>query len=145
MSITRLVHTLLIVTGILAQGGCERSKPVISPATVVADKTAAPGANGQPSAEDARVAREAITIADVLGMLRADVPNDQIIAEVKRRRMPQVLVEAGELELAANGAGHRLIAALKDPENTLTESEDKAYTIVLTERLKASKGLVKSR
>lgn len=92
-----------------------------------------------------RVAREAITIADVLAMLRADVPNEKIVAEVKRRRLPQILVDAGELELAANGAGHALITALKDPNNTLTENEDKAYSIVLTERLSHAKKPTRNR
>lgn len=40
---------------------------------------------------------------------------------------------------------HRLIVALKDPKNTLTEAEDKAYSAVLTERLQATKASAKTR
>jgi hypothetical protein len=144
MRIARLAGPFLLAAGIVSHAGCDR--PGFSIAPGPKKETAGPKSTpAGPSADDTRVAREAITLADVLVMLQANVPNEKITADVTRRHIPQTLVDAGELELAANGAGHILIAALKDPKNLLTENQDKAYRLILTERLKASNSVVRRR
>ena len=76
-------------------------------------------------------------ISEMVSGLRRGVSKQELLAEVRRRRVPAKIVEATELELAANGAGHELIAALKDDANVLTESQEKAYMELLVERQRA--------
>ena len=69
-----------------------------------------------------------MTLDEVVSRLRAGTGKAEILAEVKRRRIPAKIVDATELELAANGAGRELIAAMKDPANVLSRGQESAYT-----------------
>ena len=119
--------------------GCERAPKALLSGGGPKAKAATPAKDAPPTEADLKFAREVMNLSDVLVMLRAGVPNETIISEVQRRHIPQVLVEAGELGMAANGANRHLIAALKDPRNMLTESQDKAYSQVFAEKFKAAK------
>lgn len=107
---------------LLTVTGCHHDTPAPAPKAA-----ATPAAKG-PSEEDIRVARNALTIRDVVGELRAGVPKEKVLADVKQRHLTSLAVESSELELAANGAGHELLAALKDPSNLLSPMQEAAYT-----------------
>ena len=130
---------MALVAIVLALGACERAPKALLAGGGPTAKAATPAKDAPPTEADLKFAREVMNLSDVLVMLRAGVPNETIISEVQRRHIPQVLVAAGELEMAANGANRHLLAALKDPRNTLTESQDKAYSQVLAEKFKAAK------
>ena len=68
-----------------------------------------------------------MTLQDVLLMLKQDYPQAAIIAEVRRRRLVDTIVEANELELSLNGARRELLKALKDKRNRLTEAQEQAH------------------
>ena len=70
---------------------------------------------------------------------------EELVSEVRRRRILATIVDATELELAAHGAGRQLIAALKDKTNLLTEAQEKIYTQLLLERDRASVAAKKRR
>ena len=101
-------------------------------------KQAAPTASpGAPTAEDLSIARNAMSLDEVLARLRAGVPPAKVVEEVRRRRIPAKIVEASELRLAANGAGRELIAAMKDPANVLTAAQEAAYMQLVAPKQKA--------
>jgi PBP1b-binding outer membrane lipoprotein LpoB len=97
---------------------------------VDSDKSAqkqSPSPTANPAADDVWVARHAMSLGDVLLMLKAGYTEKTIIAEVKRRHFVGNLVEATELQLTLAGARHELISALKDKDNWLTEPQEQAY------------------
>ena len=68
-----------------------------------------------------------MNVQDVLLMLKQGYRDDAIIAEVKRRRIVDTIVEANELQLSAWGARRELLTVLKDKRNRLTEAQEQAY------------------
>ena len=92
-------------------------------ATTACNRTRIP----QPNAEDFKVAREALNVEDILQMLKKGDSQQAIIQEVHRRHITQKIVQAQELELSLMGAGHQLLAELKDDKNVLTEAQELAY------------------
>jgi len=141
---TRIACFVPLAALILAHGSCDRVAKVVAPASALVGKGPAATPAG-PSEEDMRIARDVMTIADVFARLKSNIPNPAIIAEVKHRRIPQVIVEGAELELAAHGAGHLLLDALKDPKNTLTEAQDKVYSQLLGEKTRSAPKAAKTR
>lgn len=96
-------------------------------------------------AADLEVARGAVSISEIISALRRGVSKEELVSEVRRRRIPATIVAATELELAAHGAGRHLIAALKDKANLLTEAQEKIYTQLLLERDHATLAAKKQR
>ncbi len=81
--------------------------------------------NRAPSAEDVRIGRQAISIAEVSLLARSGYP-EEALAAVKRRHVPEQL--SGEEELQFRGfAKGELLAALKDARNILTPPQKDAY------------------
>jgi hypothetical protein len=80
-----------------------------------------------PTTSDVWIAKHAMTVGDVLLMLKGGDAQQTIIAEVKRRRFVGNVVEATELQLTLAGARHELIFALKDRGNWLTDPQEQAY------------------
>ncbi len=72
-------------------------------------------------------ARNVMPVSEVIAKLRAGVGSKNVLAEVQQRRIPAKIVDATALELAANGADHQLLAAMKDGRNILTEAQETAY------------------
>jgi hypothetical protein len=113
---------------VIVLGSCDR---------VDSDKTAknrssSPAAS--PTTNDLWVARHAMSVGDVLLMLKGGDTQQTIINEVKRRRFVGNVVESTELELTLNGARHELISALKDKDNWLTDSQEQAYGQLMAQR-----------
>jgi hypothetical protein len=111
---------------VIVLGSCDR---------VDSDKTAknrssSPAAS--PTTNDLWVARHAMSVGDVLLMLKGGDTQQTIINEVKRRRFVGNVVESTELELTLNGARHELISAFKD--NWLTDSQEQAYGQLMAQR-----------
>jgi arginine utilization protein RocB len=103
--------TLLILTG------CSRST-VRKPTT----------------AEDLRIAREAIPLSEVSLMMRGGYKQDSIVAEVIRRHIPSAPDAQTEDSLLQAGATSKLLAALKDKKNVLTENQKEAYDNMTAEK-----------
>jgi len=82
---------------------------------------------GKLTEKDLKVGRNVMAISDVVAELRAGVPRETVLEHVRSRRIATNIVEANELELAANGAGRELMSALKDPKNLPTAAEEAAY------------------
>ena len=79
------------------------------------------------TAQDLRIARQAMPISEVKLMLHGGSSQDSITDEVKRRHIPEKISAATELELTESGAKPALIAALKDENNILTENQKDAF------------------
>ncbi len=106
-------------------GGCKKEKSKVAASgdrkiSASADRTG-------PTEEDFRVARNVMPVSEVIAKLRAGVGSKNVLAEVQQRRIPAKIVDATALELAANGADHQLLAAMKDARNILTEPQEAAY------------------
>jgi hypothetical protein len=95
---------------LLILSGCNRA-PVVVPLT----------------AEDLRVARQAMPLSDVSLMLRSGYKQEAIIVEVRKKRVPAPPDAATEDSLVGSGASPALIAALKAKENLLTENQKQAF------------------
>lgn len=79
------------------------------------------------TAEDVRIGRQAMPISEVSLMLRGGTSQNALIADVNRRHIPEKISAALELDLKDKGAGLGLIAALKDENNVLSESQKNAF------------------
>jgi hypothetical protein len=101
----------------LILSGCNRA-PVVVPLT----------------AEDLRMARQAMPLSDVSLMLRSGYKQEAIIAEVKKKRIPAAPDATAEDSLVRSGASPALIAALKAKENLLTENEKQAFDNLAAEK-----------
>lgn len=112
--------------------GCKKEKPLAVTKPALQNAPAA-AAKGQ-TEEDLRVARNVIPLSEVVSKLRAGVPKEQLLEEVRRRRIPAKIVDSNELELAANGSGRELIAAMKDGRNVITAAQEAAYMQLLTQK-----------
>lgn len=77
-------------------------------------------------------------LSEVVSALRSGASREVVLSEVRRRRIPSLIVPANELELAANGAGRELIAALKDPHNLATPAQEAAYMRFIVESQSAA-------
>jgi hypothetical protein len=143
-TISRLVMATLFAAVLLQFSAC--SKPPAPAASgskaVQSNSTLAPDAA---MAADLEVARGAMSTSEIISALRRGVSKEELVSEVRRRRIPATIVDATELELAAHGAGRQLIAALKDKTNLLTEAQEKLYTQLLLERDRASVAAKKRR
>ena len=106
-------------------------------AAVLIFPLAACNKTAEPTAEDLRIARQAIPVDEVLLMLRGDYKEPQIINEVKTRHIPARIDAATEEKFTNSGAGPTLIAALKNKANILTDVQRTAF-----EQHKAEKATV---
>lgn len=109
--ITRLSCFLF---GVLILSGCSH------PSTEVA-------APPPPTAEDLRIARQAMAPADVSLLLRSGYKQDAIIAEIQKRRLSAPPDGVTEDALLRSGASPALIAAMKAEKNLLTPSQRQAF------------------
>jgi hypothetical protein len=84
-------------------------------------------APGPPTAEDLQIARQAMKPGEVGLLLRGGYKQDVIIAEVRKKRLSELLDAATENSLLGSGASPALIAAMKAPENVLTPTQRQAF------------------
>ena len=120
-SFSQRIFGIILAIFAIAIGSCDR---------VDSDKSAqnpSPSPVASPTVDDVWIARHAMSVRDILLMLKGGDTQKTIIAEVRRRRFVGNLVEATELELTLNGARHELVSALKDKGNWLTEAQEQAY------------------
>ncbi|HJT79970.1 MAG TPA: hypothetical protein VJ719_02140 [Chthoniobacterales bacterium] len=88
---------------------------------------ATPAPSVAPTPDDVAIARNALTVEDILGMLDRGDSQETIIRAVRERRITQKIVEAQELQLSVMGARRQLLKELKDSNNVLTPSQELAY------------------
>jgi hypothetical protein len=86
------------------------------------------------TAEDLRVARQAMAISEVSLMLRSGYKEQAIIAEISRRRVSGKPDAKTEDMLRRSGASPALIQALKTDANVLTRNQKRAYDKLTAER-----------
>jgi hypothetical protein len=86
------------------------------------------------TAEDLRIAREAIPLSEVSLMMRGGYKQDSIVAEVIRRHVPSAPDAQTEDSLVRAGATPKLLAALKDKKNILTENQKEAFDNMTAEK-----------
>lgn len=86
------------------------------------------------TAEDVRIARQAMPLNDVSLMLRSGYKQDAIIADVRKKRIPAPPDAAAEDSLVQSGASPALIAALKAKENLLTANQKEAFDNLAAEK-----------
>jgi DNA repair exonuclease SbcCD ATPase subunit len=79
------------------------------------------------TAEDLRIARQALPLSDVSLLLRSGNRQEAIIAEVRKKRVSAAPDAATEDSLLRSGASPALIAALKARENLLTPNQKEAF------------------
>jgi hypothetical protein len=75
----------------------------------------------EPTAEDIRIARGAIPTNELLLMLRAGYKEPDILKEIQTRHVPEKINGETEAKFASSGASAKVIAALKNKKNALTE------------------------
>jgi hypothetical protein len=90
-----------------------------------------------PTAEDRRIAKQAIALSEVLLRLRGGEREQQVLAEVTARRVPEVVDSITENKLLDARASSAFIAALKAPENVLTAAQKIAYDEYRSEQERA--------
>jgi hypothetical protein len=86
------------------------------------------------TAEDLRIARQAMPLSDVSLMLRSGYKQQAIIAEVRKKRVSAPPDAAEEVSLAESGASPALIAALKAKENLLIANQKEAFDNLAAEK-----------
>jgi len=87
-----------------------------------------------PTAEDRRVAKKAIAPNEILLMLRGGYKEKEVIAEINRRPVSEVVDSITENKLLDAGATGALITAMKSNEHVLTAPQKIAYDQDQTER-----------
>jgi hypothetical protein len=102
-------------------------------------------APGPPTAEDLRIARQAMAPGDVGLLLRGGYKQDVIIAEVRKKRLSAPLDAATEDALLHSGASPALIAAMKAPENVLTATQRQAFDNFAAEKTQRAQQEASSR
>ena len=142
--ISRLLTTTVLAAALLQFPACNKD-PASAAGQSKALQPKPTSSPAQVTAADLEVARGAISISEIVSALRRGVSKEELLAEVRRRRIPATIVDATELELAANGADRQLMAALKDKANALTEPQEKAYMQLLADRERAALAAKKSR
>jgi DNA repair exonuclease SbcCD ATPase subunit len=75
----------------------------------------------EPTADDIRVARGAIPTNEVLLMIRAGYKEPNVLKEIQTRHIPEKIDGETETKFASSGASAKVIAALKNKNNALTE------------------------
>jgi hypothetical protein len=98
---------------LLFLSGCHPATEVAAPAS--------------PTAEDLRIARQAMAPGEVGLLLRGGYKQDVIIAEVRKKRLSAPLDAVTEDSLLHSGASPALLAAMKAPENILTPTQRQAF------------------
>jgi DNA repair exonuclease SbcCD ATPase subunit len=86
------------------------------------------------TAEDLRIARQAMPLSDVSLMLRSGHKQEAIIAEVRKKRVSAPPNAAAEDSLVQSGASPALIQALKAKENLLTANQKEAFDNAAAEK-----------
>src|SRR5436190_11473073 len=86
------------------------------------------------TAEDLRIARQAMSLSEVSLMLRSGHRQEAIIAEVQQRRVGAAPDAAMEESLLHSGASPALIHALKEKENLLTQNQKEAFESLAAEK-----------
>jgi hypothetical protein len=86
------------------------------------------------TAEDLRVARQAMALNEVSLMLRSGYKEQAIIAEISRRRVSEKPDGKMEDSLRRSGASPALIQALKTDANVLTRNQKRAYDNLAADR-----------
>lgn len=86
------------------------------------------------TAEDLRIARQAMPLNDVSLMLRSGYKQEAIIAEVRKKRVPAPPDATVEDSLLQSGASPALMAALKARENLLTANQREAFDNLAAEK-----------
>jgi hypothetical protein len=86
------------------------------------------------TAEDLRLARQAMPLSDVSLMLRSGYKQEAIIAEVRKKRVSAAPDAATEVSLVDSGASPALINALKAQENLLTQNQREAFDNLAIEK-----------
>jgi hypothetical protein len=116
-SVGALIRVGFFAIGFLTLSGCGR----------VAQRPA-------PTAEDVRVARQAMAISEVSLMLRSGYKEQVIIAEISRRHVPEKPDVKTEAMLLRSGASPALIQALRNDANVLTRNQKRAYDNLAADR-----------
>lgn len=86
------------------------------------------------TADDLRIARQALPLNDVSLMLRSGYKQEAIIAEVRKKRVSAPPDAAAEDSLVDSGASPALIAALKAKKNFLTANQKEAFDTFAAEK-----------
>jgi hypothetical protein len=86
------------------------------------------------TAEDVRIARQAMPLSHVSLMLRSGYKQEAIITEVRKKRVTAPPDAAAEISLVESGASPTLIAALKVKENILTANQKEAFDNLAAEK-----------
>jgi hypothetical protein len=97
------------------------------------------------TAEDLQIARAAIPLSEVSLMLRSGYKQDAILGEVTRRHVPSAPDAQTEDALIQAGATAKLIAALKDKKNILTENQKEAYDGLTTKKTEIAQEAARNR
>jgi multidrug efflux pump subunit AcrA (membrane-fusion protein) len=97
------------------------------------------------TAEDLQIARAAIPLSEVSLMLRGGYKQDAIIGEVTRRHVPSAPDAHTEDSLIQSGATAKLIAALKDKKNILTENQKEAYDSIASKKSESTQEAARQR
>ena len=87
-----------------------------------------------PTAEDVRVARQAMPLKEISLMLRSGYKEQAIIAEISRRRVSEKPDAKMEESLRRSGATPTLIQVLKSDANVLTRNQKRAYDNLAADR-----------
>jgi chromosome segregation ATPase len=93
-----------------------------------------PPASAPLTAEDLRIARQAIPLSDVSLQLRSGHRQEAIIAEVRKKHVSAAPDAAMEDSLLRSGASPALIEALKARENLLTANQKEAFDSFAAEK-----------
>lgn len=112
--------------------GCNQPKAA-APQTA-AGKPTSKATPPVPTEEDLRYVHDVLTLGDVIARLQAGTPREKVLEEVRQRHIATAVVEANDLELAANGAGREVIAAMHNPQNVLTPLQETLYMEKVTAR-----------
>ncbi len=115
--------------------GCKEPKAAAAAPKAVAGKPTPKATPPVPTEEDLRYVHDVLTLGDVIARLQAGTPREKVLADVRQRHIATAIVEANDLELAANGAGRELISAMHDPRNVLTPLQEGLYMEMLTARM----------
>lgn len=91
-----------------------------------------------PSKADYDAARRLMTLRDVSFLLRGVQSQQEVVAEIRQRRLIQAGLERADLALSEAGVnpGEALLRALHDPENAATPSQEAAYTELMQHKPK---------
>lgn len=103
------IRSLLVLLPALSLAlGCSKTEPALT-------------------AAELQAARRAMPISEVSLMVRSGYNQNQIIAEIERRRVPAAIDKKIEESLVRSGAKPPLIAALTKQANALTRRQKRAF------------------